>query len=72
MTINPLSTSKGRALAGLALLLCAAGCGDEIATGPAAVTPDEEAALQDAAAMLDAREPPEVIPDEEATDSAEP
>ncbi len=66
------STAWGRALAGLALSLCAAGCGNEAGSGPAPVTQDEEAALEDAAAMLDAREPAEPAPDEGTADSPRP
>ncbi|MWV26552.1 hypothetical protein GRF63_01420 [Erythrobacter sp. GH3-10] len=44
-------------MAGLAFFLCIAGCGGDAGSGPAPAAQDEEAALDDAAQMLDAREP---------------
>ena len=58
MSLTPLRTTKGRAFAGLALLLCASGCEDsEPGAGPGAPSQGEEAALRDAEAMLETREP---------------
>ncbi|MGB3795974.1 MAG: hypothetical protein WA957_06685 [Alteraurantiacibacter sp.] len=61
----------GRAFAGLALLLCAAGCSDEAGSGPAPATQDEKAALEDAAAMLEEREPMEPVDSVAAENAAE-
>ena len=64
MSLTPLRTTKGRAFAGLALLLCASGCEDsEPAAGPGAPSQGEEAALHDAEAMLETREPVENAPE---------
>ncbi|GAA5055746.1 hypothetical protein GCM10023208_19870 [Erythrobacter westpacificensis] len=58
----------GRAFAGLALLGSAACSDGETGRGPAPATEGEEAALRDAAAMLEEREPAgnveETTPDE--------
>ncbi len=51
----------GRAFAGLALLACAACSDGETGRGPAPATEGEEAALRDAAAMLEEREPVENV-----------
>ena len=60
--------NPGRVLAGLALIAATAACDDgETGRGPDAPTQGEAAALEDAAEMLDAREPlesePEADPD---------
>lgn len=54
----------GRALAGLALVASTAACDSgETGRGPGAPTQGEEAALEEAAEMLDAREPVEMEPE---------
>ncbi|WDA42497.1 hypothetical protein [Erythrobacter sp. BLCC-B19] len=56
-----------------ALLLALAGCGNESASAPGAVSPGEAKALEDAAEMLDERRlPPETLPTDMPTAAASP
>ena len=59
-------------MAGLALSLCMVGCGSEGGPPPAPASQDEEAALEDAAAMLEVREPAEPTSDGESSAPPEP
>lgn len=54
----------------LALSFALAGCGDEAADEPGAVSADEARALEDAASMLDERALPPEAPPSDAPDAA--
>lgn len=54
----------------LALSFALAGCGDEAADEPGAVSADEAKALEDAASMLDERALPPEAPPSDAPDAA--
>ncbi|MCL9998175.1 MAG: hypothetical protein NBV68_02235 [Erythrobacter sp.] len=57
-------------LLAIALALALAACGSEQASTPAAVSPGEAKALDDAASMLDERRlPPEALPTDAPTDA---
>ncbi|WP_338241833.1 hypothetical protein [Aurantiacibacter hainanensis] len=64
MTTTAESGYLGRAFAGLALIAAATACDSgDTGRGPGAPTQGEEAALEDAAEMLEAREPVETEPE---------
>lgn len=68
---TPVPLRWGQALAGLALSLCVMGCGSEGSPATSPDARDEEAALEDAAAMLEARESAESISDDEPLEPPE-